>query len=102
MILILGKTHDDILYFENIMHNKQEEKVFDKYTVTTGTIYNQNVCLMYDIYSNYLSSLIVTHLIRTKYVIFVILVGKAKTYFDDLKVGDIVTIPTFTEVVSKL
>lgn len=26
MILILGKTHDDILYFENIMHNKQEEK----------------------------------------------------------------------------
>ena len=90
MILILGKTHDDILYFENIMHNKQEEKVFDKYTVTTGTIYNQNVCLMYDIYSNYLSSLIVTHLIRTKYVIFVILVGKEKTYFDDLKVGDIV------------
>ena len=29
MILILGKTHDDILYFENIMHNKQEEKVFE-------------------------------------------------------------------------
>ena len=39
MILILGKTHDDILYFENIMHNKQEEKVFDKLKENTNTEY---------------------------------------------------------------
>ena len=26
MILIIGQTHDDILYFENIMHNKENEE----------------------------------------------------------------------------
>ena len=56
----------------------------------TGTIYNQDVCLAYNVYSNYISSLIITHLIRSKFVIFVVSVGKAKTYFDDLQVGDVV------------
>ena len=56
----------------------------------TGTIYNQDVCLAYNVYSNYISSLIITHIIRSKFVIFVVSVGKAKTYFDDLQVGDVV------------
>ena len=56
----------------------------------TGTIYNQDVCLAYNVYSNYISSLIITHLIRSKFVIFVVSVGKAKTYFEDLQVGDVV------------
>lgn len=90
MILIIGQTHDDILYFENIMHNKENEKLFNTIPLITGTIYNQDVCLAYNVYSNYISSLIITHLIRSKFVIFVVSVGKAKTYFDDLQVGDVV------------
>ena len=90
MILIIGQTHDDILYFENIMHNKENEELFNTIPLITGTIYNQDVCLAYNVYSNYISSLIITHLIRSKFVIFVVSVGKAKTYFDDLQVGDVV------------
>ena len=27
MILIIGSTHDDILYFESVMANKKEDKI---------------------------------------------------------------------------
>ena len=55
MILIIGQTHDDILYFENIMHNKENEELFNTIPLITGTIYNQDVCLAYNVYSNYIS-----------------------------------------------
>ena len=51
MILIIGQTHDDILYFENIMHNKENEELFNTIPLITGTIYNQDVCLAYNVYS---------------------------------------------------
>lgn len=49
MILIIGQTHDDILYFENIMHNKENEELFNTIPLITGTIYNQDVCLAYNV-----------------------------------------------------
>ncbi len=89
MILIIGQTHDDIFILKISCTTKKNEELFNTIPLITGTIYNQDVCLAYNVYSNYISSLIITHLIRSKFVIL-FSVGKAKTYFDDLQVGDVV------------
>ena len=41
MIVILGSTHDDILYFESVMTNRRDETLFDIYKLEYGTIFNQ-------------------------------------------------------------
>ena len=64
MILILGSTHDDILYYESVMTERHEETIFGAYTIQIGKIYNQEVVLAYDIYTSYMSSLISNYIIE--------------------------------------
>ena len=89
MIMILGSTHDDILYFESVMVSKKEEMIFDKYKAVVGTIFNQEVILVWDIYTCYESSLITGYIIEKYYVILVFVVGKCIAFSDNLKGGDI-------------
>ena len=88
MIMIIGSSHDDILYFESIMTGKREEKVFD-YPLTIGSIFNQEVLLVDSVYTNPLSSAITSALIAKYYVILVFVVGKAIAFSSDWKAGDI-------------
>lgn len=89
MILILGSTHDDILYFESVMTERHEETVFDMYKIQIGKISNQQVILAYDIYTSYMSSLVTNYIISKFFVILVFVVGKCVTYNNDFKCGDI-------------
>jgi len=90
MILLIGNNRDDLLYFETIISNKKTEYVLDKYPVTIGTISNQAVILISNIYTNILSSLIVSHLIEKYYVLFVIKVSREFTLSKTFKNGDVV------------
>ncbi len=89
MIIILGSTHDDILYFESVMTNRREETLFEKYPLEYGTIFNQEVVLAYDIYTSYESGIIANYLLQKHFVILCIVVGKCVSYSSDMKPGDI-------------
>lgn len=89
MILILGSTHDDILYYESVMANRKEEKLFGPFTAQVGTIFNQEVAIVYDIYTSYMSALITQYILDKYFVVLVFVVGKCITYSDDIKPGDI-------------
>ena len=89
MILILGSTHDDILYFESVMTERHEETVFDTYKIQVGKIFNQEVVLAYDIYTSYMSALVTNYIVSKYFVILVFVVGKCVAFNTDFKTGDI-------------
>ena len=89
MILIMGSSHDDIVYFESIIKNKKEEIILNKYKATVGTIFNQAVMLLADVYTSYLSSVLATYIIDKYFVLLVFVVGKCQGGSKDLKLGDI-------------
>lgn len=89
MIMILGSTHDDILYFESVMVNKKEDLILNKYKVQMGTIFNQEVILVWDIYTCYESSLVASYIIEKYFVILTFVVGKCIAFSDNLKGGDL-------------
>ena len=90
MIMIIGSQHDDILYFESVITNKREETVMGKFNVTIGTIFNQEVMLVDQVKTNYISSALTLYLIEKYFVILVLVVGRCVAYTKDLKPLDIV------------
>ncbi len=89
MILIIGSTHDDLLYFESVMTRRREEKVLDHFRVVFGNVFNQEVCLVEGVYSNYVSSMITLELIQKYYVILVFAVGRCTALTPSWKLGEI-------------
>lgn len=89
MIVIIGDTHDDVLYFETVLANKKQEVILDRFKVSIGTIFSQDVLVIRDMVTNVLSSSILTHIIDTKIVDLVVCVGKCLAVSDSLKAGDI-------------
>ena len=89
MILIVGSSNDDILYFESILKNKKEVNVLNQFTAYSGEIFNQKVMLLKDMYSSYLSAAVISHVIEKFMVILVIYVGEVQSFTDTLSVGDI-------------
>ena len=85
MILIIGSQHDDILYFESVMSNKKEEIVLEKYPVTIGTIFNQEVVLVDQVKTNYLSSALTLYLIEKYFVFLIFNVGRCVGFTHDVK-----------------
>ncbi len=90
MILIIGTTKDDINYFEAQLKNKKEVVENNHIKVLLGDIFNQSVCLAYDVYSNYMSSAVTTYLIKKYDILAVFNVGSCHAFTDDLHAGDIV------------
>lgn len=89
MILILGSTHDDVLYFESVMTNKKEDKVLNTYPLVFGSIFNQEVVIAYDIYTSYISSFITSYIIQKYFIVLIFVVGKCVSYSKDIKPGEI-------------
>lgn len=93
MILIVGGTKDDILFFESKIRNKKHETILgDTYHLLVGNIFDQRVGILYNVHSSYLTTLLVYEVIKKYHVILVINVGYAVSYLDTIKTGDIVLI----------
>ena len=88
MILLVGSHHDDVLYFESKLRNKKEELIFDKFPFVTGTMFSQNIGILYGGYTNYINTLLVEHIISKNYIVLVINVGKCVAISDDYARGD--------------
>ena len=89
MILILGSVYDDVLYFDTQLKKRREETFKDHFKIIFGELYGQNVVLAYNIFTNYMSSVVTTYLISKYDVIAVINVGSVRC-LDDFKEWDIV------------
>ena len=89
MILIVGSNHDDVIYFQSALKDAKEEIILNKYRAYIGTLLNQNVMVLQDVYTSYVSSALLTHIIEKYYVLMVFCVGSCKAFNKDLKVGDI-------------
>lgn len=90
MIAVVGSTHDDVLYFESIMANKKQEVIFNRFNITIGTIFNQEVLLMYDLYTSVLSASLITYILEKHYISLVFNVGKCVAIDKKFKTGDII------------
>ena len=89
MILIVGSNHDDVIYFQNALKDTKEEIILNKYRASIGTILNQNVMVLQDVYTSYVSSALLTHIIEKYFILMVFNVGTCFAQNKDLKVGDI-------------
>lgn len=89
MILIIGNNHDDVLYFESIARDTKEELILNKYHAVIGSIFNQSVLIVKDIYTSYLSAAIASYLIEKYHILIIFSVGKCRTLTKELRCGDI-------------
>ena len=90
MIAIVGAAHDDILYFESVMSERKKEIIFNRYELTIGMIFNQEVLICHGLYTSVLSSAIITEILSHHYISLVINVGKCISVSSNFKDGDIV------------
>ncbi len=90
MIVIVGETHDDILYFDSVLANRREETLLNRYKISVGTIFSQEVLIVHELYTSILSSAVLMSILREYYVDLVISVGRCMIVSDEIKNGDIV------------
>ncbi|MCQ3035345.1 MAG: hypothetical protein MJ248_03920 [Bacilli bacterium] len=90
MFLIIGSSHDDILFYETSLKNAREEVLMNKYHALIGTINNQEVMLLSDVYTSYITTALLTHIIDKYIILLVICVGRCQAFSDNLKVGQVV------------
>ena len=83
MILIIGSTHDDVLYFETLATSKRRSLLFNRYPVTFGKMFNQDVAIVSEIYTNYISSIVTSYFIDKFFIILVLSVGTCIGYSSD-------------------
>ena len=89
MIMIIGASHDDILYFDSVLSHKRSEIVFQKYEIKFGKIFNQDVMLVEGAYTNSISSALALYLMDKYYVILTFIVGKCASFSKNFKIGEI-------------
>ena len=90
MILVIGSSHDDVLYLESMMRNVEREKLNERCFYFTGLLSGQSICVAYGLDTNYMSSVVATYLIQKFNAPVVINVGMARAFSHDLNVGDVV------------
>lgn len=80
MILILGSSHDDVLYYESMVTKKRKEVLFEKYPVIFGKLFNQDVAIVSEVYTNYISSVVTSYFNSKFFIVLVICVGTCIAY----------------------
>ena len=90
MIVIVGETHDDILYFDSVLANKKFEKILGKYDIALGTIFSQDALIVYNLFTSTLASSVLMNILDKYYVDLIISVGRCMAVSDTIKNGDIV------------
>ena len=90
MIVIIGETHDDVLYFDSVLANKKADKILECYPVSIGTIFSQDVIIVGGLFTSSLTSAILMHIMDKYYVDLIISVGRCMSVSKGIKNGDII------------
>ena len=89
MIVIIGDTRDDVLYFETVLANKKETIILNRFKIQIGTIFSQGAIVIHNMNTSILTSSVLTHILDNYYVDLVISVGKCVSISDKLIPGNI-------------
>lgn len=89
MIVIVGDTRDDVLYFERVLANKDQKTILDRFKVSFGTIFSEKVMVVRDMAASILASSVLTHIFDNYTIDLVIGVGKCVAVSNALKPGNI-------------
>lgn len=89
MIVIVGDTHDDVLYYETVLANRKDHIILNRFRIYTGTIFSQQVIVIRDMSTSTLASSVLMHILDNYDVDLVISVGKCIGVSEQLKHGDI-------------
>jgi len=99
MIILTGQSHDDVLYFENVLRNKRFLKpLFNKYPMIRGNIFNQDVLIVYDCVTSYVSSIVLSKLISDFKPFLVLSLGRCKAINPEIKNGTCVISKRFVGI----
>lgn len=90
MIVIVGETHDDILYFDSVLANRKTDVLLGKYEVSIGTLFSQDALIVHNLYTSTLSSAVMMYILEHYFVDLVIGVGRCMAVSPEVKNGDIV------------
>ena len=90
MIVIIGETHDDILYFDSVVANRREETILNRYKISLGTIFSQEVLIICEQFTSLIASSVLMHIFSQYYVDLVISVGRCMTVSKSIKSGDVI------------
>lgn len=89
MILLLGTTPDDILYYKNRMKITKRGFIHDDHPYFVGTFAAKEICLTYTGNSNLMSAVITSYMIKTFEPYLVIMIGSLYSASSKLKQGDL-------------
>ncbi|MCX5775693.1 MAG: hypothetical protein NTV44_04980 [Firmicutes bacterium] len=89
MILIIGTTNDDILYFKTKMNLASTELIAGKHEVYLGTYSGKEVCVTTSQFSNSLSAMITGLCLEKYHPYLVINVGSVHAIDETLHQGDL-------------
>ena len=89
MIVIVGDSHDDVLYFETVLANRKERIILNRYKIAVGTIFSLGVIVVRDMSTSVLTSAVLTHILDNYDIDLVIGIGKCFAISDHLNRGDI-------------
>jgi len=89
MIVIVGDSHDDVLYFETVLANRRDHVILNRYKISVGTIFSLGVIVIRDMSTSVLTSAVLMHVLDNYDVDLVIGVGKCYSISDRLTRGDI-------------
>ena len=89
MIVIVGDSQDDVLYFETVLANKKEEFIMNRFKLSIGTIFSQGVIVLSGMSTSILTSAVLTYILNNYYVDLVINVGRCLNASDKVKPGNI-------------
>ena len=89
MIVIIGDSQDDVLYFETVLANKREEVIMNRFKIYVGTIFSQGAIVIHGMATSVLTSAVLTYVLNNYYVDLVISVGKCLNISETVKPGDI-------------
>ena len=98
MIVIVGETHDDILYFDSVLANRREETILNRYKISIGTIFSQEVLVVHELFTSVVCSAVLTYILKQYIVVLVISVGRCMSVSKAIKNGDIVVSKKIVDV----
>ena len=64
MYLILGGNQNDLLFYQTKLKNTREIEIMNRFPAIVGTLYGEEIMLLSDIYSSYLTTSVLSYIIE--------------------------------------
>ena len=84
MIVLIGSSHDDRIFFESLITQRRKERILKLFDASYGKLFGQ------DVYTNYRAQAVCQYLIEKYFVILVLSVGTCRGFSPERNRNDVV------------